>query len=131
MKDIVQLLDDPETTIAVVGATDNPSKYGYVIYRDLKNKGYSVYPVNKQRKTVDGAPAFSTVADLPVTPTIINIVVPPEETASVLRQSLELSLMNVWVQPGAESPQVLTMLQENGFNYLANACIMVKSRLQA
>ena len=98
MKDIAQLLDDPEVTIAVVGATDNSSKYGYVIYRDLKNKGYTVYPVNKQRKTVDGDPAFSTVADLPVTPTIINIVVPPEETTFVLRQCLQLGLRNVWVQ---------------------------------
>jgi predicted CoA-binding protein len=130
MKDIVQLLDEPDVTIAVVGATDNSSKYGRVIYRDLKNKGYAVYPVNKQREMVDGDPAFSTMADLPVTPTIINIVVPPEETTIVLRQCLELGFMNVWVQPGAESPGVLTMLQENGFNYLANACIMVESRLQ-
>jgi len=34
----------------------------------------------------------------------------------------------VWLQPGAESPEALTYLQEEDFNYLANACIMVQSR---
>lgn len=130
MKDIAQILDQPDTTIAVVGATDNPAKYGYVIYRDLKTKGFVVYPVNKLRETVDGDPTFATLADLPEKPTIVNIVVPPEETLLILSQCLGLGLMNVWVQPGAESPSALSMLQENGFNYLANACIMVESRLR-
>jgi predicted CoA-binding protein len=39
--------------------------------------------------------------------------------------------MNVWLQPGAESPEVLEFIQEHGFNYLANACIMVQTRLKA
>ena len=60
MKDILQLLEEPDTTVAVAGATDNPSKYGSVIYRDLKLKGFTVYPVNPHRTTVDGDP--STVA---------------------------------------------------------------------
>ena len=51
MKDILQLLEEPNTTVAVVGATDSPSKYGSVIYRDLKLKGFAVYPVNPNRLT--------------------------------------------------------------------------------
>lgn len=130
MTDIASLLDRPETTVAVVGATDNPSKYGHVIYRDLKRKGFHVYPVNANRSTVDGDPAFPSLSDLPEKPTIVNLVIPPEETIKVLRQCLSLGLMNVWIQPGAEDPHVLTFLQNNGFNYLANACIMVQSRLK-
>ena len=44
--DISRLLQDPATTVAVVGATDNPAKYGAKIYRDLKGKGFTVYAVN-------------------------------------------------------------------------------------
>ncbi len=128
-KDIASLLSDDTTTVAVVGATDNQSKYGYVIYRDLKRKGYRVFPVNKSRATVDSDPAYPDLRSLPVKPTIVNIVVPPPVAASVLRESLELGLSNVWLQPGAESPANLAFLQENGFNYLANACIMVESRI--
>lgn len=129
--DIASLLTEAGTTVAVVGATDNPSKYGYVIYRDLKRKGYRVFAVNPRRSTVDSDPAFNDLQRLPEKPTIVNIVVPPSVAASILKESLKLGLMNVWLQPGAESPENLAFLQENGFNYLANACIMVESRVQA
>ena len=93
MNDIATLLNRDDTTIAVVGATDDPHKYGSVIYRDLKRKGYEVFAVNPNRDTVDGDPAYSSL--------------------------------------GAESPEVMTFLTEHDFNYLANACIMVRSRLRA
>ena len=131
MKDILQLLDEPGTTIAIVGATEDPSKYGYVIYKDLKLKGLTVYPVNSNRSSVDGDKAFKRLEDIPQRPTIVNIGVPPEVTSDILQQCLDLELTNVWLQPGAESPAVMTFLQENNFNYLANACIMVASRLKA
>jgi predicted CoA-binding protein len=128
-KDIASLLSEQNTTVAVVGATDNPSKYGYVIYRDLKRKGYRVFAVNPGRATVDSDPAYADLRKLPEKPTIVNVVVPPAVAASVLKECLELDLLNVWLQPGAESPENLAFLQENGFNYLANACIMVESHV--
>ena len=131
MQDITKLLDEPDVSIAVVGATDNSSKYGHVIYRDLKHKGFTVYPVNPQRTSVDGDPAFPNVGDIPGKPTIVNFVVPPSTTLKVLQQCLDLDLMNAWVQPGAESPEVIAFLQQNSFNYIADACIMVATRLKA
>ena len=131
MQDILSLLAEPGTTIALVGATDNESKYGHTIFLDLKRKGYRVYPVNPRRDTVQGEKAYSKLADIPEPPTIVNFVIPPRFTLHVLKQCLELGLMNVFIQPGAESPEVMEFIQENGFNYLANACIMVESRLMA
>lgn len=130
MEDILGLLEMPDTTVAIVGATDNPDKYGYVIYRDLKRKGFSIFPVNQNRETVDDDTAFKTLAEIPEAPTVVNIVVPPEETLRILQQCLELGLMNVWLQPGTESAANLTFLQEHPFHYLANTCIMVQSRLK-
>jgi len=127
-KDIPALLEEPQTSVAVVGATDDPHKYGAVIYRDLKQKGFPVFPVNPNRRTVDGDPCFATLADLPETPTIVNIVVPPEKTLEVLRACLALGLENIWLQPGAESPETMAFLDEHGLNYLARACIMTQAR---
>ncbi len=131
MNDIATLLHRDDTTVAVVGATDDPAKYGSVIYRDLKQKGFDVFPVNPNRDTVDGDPAFKSLDALPVAPTIVNIVVPPQVTLGVLRGAEALGYRNVWVQPGAESPEVMAYLTEHDFNYLANACIMVQSRVRA
>jgi predicted CoA-binding protein len=131
MDNITRLLAAPGATVAVVGATDNPRKYGAIIYRDLKRKGFGVFPVNPHRRTVDGDRAYASLADLPAAPTVVNFVVPPEETLSVLEQALDLGYLNVWVQPGAESTRVLEYLRDNPFNYLARACIMVDAPLPA
>ena len=56
------------------------------------------------------------------------MVVPPATALEVLVAANRLGYKNVWLQPGAESPEALTYLQEEDFNYLANACIMVQSR---
>jgi uncharacterized protein len=129
MDPLTETLADPEATIAVVGATDNPQKYGSVIYKDLKRKGYRVYPVNPGRDTVDGDTAYATVADLPVAPDIIDLVVPAEVGVKVVRQALDVGYDRIWVQPGAESPELLRLLQESDAEYIADACIMVRSRV--
>jgi predicted CoA-binding protein len=131
MNDIATLLHRDDTSVAVVGASDDPGKYGSVIYRDLKRKGFEVYPVNPNRSTVDGDRAFRSLDSLPVDPTIVNIVVPPQTTLAVLKKAKELGYRNVWVQPGAESPEVMTYLTSHDFNYLANSCIMVRSRVRS
>ena len=127
MTTIPDLLDDPATTVAVVGANDHPRKYGNIIYRDLKAKGFTVFAVNPYRDTVDGDPCYRTVADLPEAPTIVDFVVPPARTLDVLRECKELGYTTVWVQPGAEDDAVLAYLEDEGFTYLANACIMVRA----
>jgi predicted CoA-binding protein len=128
MNSIAELLRDENATVAVVGATDDPRKYGSVIYRDLKRKGFEVFPINPNRPTVDGDPTYPSLAALPAEPTIVNVVVPPKTALDVLVAANRLGYKNVWLQPGAESPEALTYLQVEDFNYLANACIMIQSR---
>lgn len=129
MDPLTQLLADTATSIAVVGATDTPSKYGSVIYRDLKRKGYSVYAVNPNRDTVDGDPAHDTLSDLPAASDIVNLVVPDSVGVEVVTQALGLGYDRIWVQPGAESPELLRLLQESDAEHLAHSCIMVRSRM--
>jgi predicted CoA-binding protein len=127
----LELLSQPGIIIAVVGATDNPDnpdKAGHAIYRDLKSKGYRLFPVNLKRASVDGDRAYPNLRSLPETPDIVNLAVPPEISLTVAQQCLRLGIANLWLQPGAESPEVLEFLQDNGFNYMAGACIMLKTR---
>lgn len=125
---ILDLLEADDPLIAVVGANDNPGKFGHRIYRDLKRKGYRVVPVNPNRASVDGDVCYARLADLPERPDIVNIVIPSAAARRVVDECLALGWRNLWLQPGAETPELLQFLEQNGFNYLANACIMVQSR---
>lgn len=123
-----ELLASPTTTIAVVGATDNPLKFGGKIYRDLKRKGFRVFAVNLTRDTVDGDPAYATLADLPEAPDIIDVVVPPDVGIGIARQANDLGYKRIWYQPGSESAVIIDYLDAHEFEYLAGPCIMVHTR---
>jgi uncharacterized protein len=131
MKDLTSLLSQPGTSIAVIGATDHPSKYGGIIYRDMKRKGFPVFAVNPYRKTVDGDPCWATVKDLPETPTIAVFVVPARRGLKVLEECAEAGIRNIWIQPGAFSPELGDVLEAGDFDWLANACVMVRARVAA
>lgn len=128
MNDLTPLLGQPGTSLAIVGATDRPTKYGGIIYRDLKAKGFPVYAVNPYRETVDGDPCWHSVLDLPETPTIVVLVVPAKRGLGVLEDCAAAGVDNIWIQPGAFSDELRGSLERHGFNWLAEACVMVRAR---
>lgn len=121
------LLEDPTTTIAVVGATDSPGKYGGRIYRNLKSKGFRVFAVNPNRETVDDDRAYASLSDLPARPDIVDLVVPSQVGARVAREAAELEIDHIWVQPGAEGLQLMQALDETKAEHLTGRCIMVEA----
>lgn len=129
MKDLTPLLSEPGTSIAVIGATDHPTKYGGIIYRDMKKKGFPVFAVNPYRETVDGDPCWPTVKDLPEKPTIAVFVIPARRGLKVLEDCAEAGIRNIWIQPGAFSPELESALEAGDFDWLANACVMVRARV--
>jgi uncharacterized protein len=129
MTDLTPLLSEPDASIAVIGATDHPTKYGGIIYRDLKRKGFRVFAVNPYRETVDGDPCWKTVLELPETPTIADFVIPARRGLDVLDECEQAGILNIWLQPGAESPELIEKLEAGPFNWLAHACIMVRASL--
>jgi hypothetical protein len=129
MTDLTPLLSEPGGSIAVIGATDHPNKYGGIIYRDLKRRGFRVFAVNPYRETVDGDPCWKSVTDLPETPTIADFVIPAMPGLQVVDECEQAGILNIWLQPGAESPRLIERLEAGPFNWLAHACIMVRASL--
>jgi len=113
--------------IAVVGASNNPQKYGYRIVKSLLEDGHRVFPVNLKETVILGQPVYKTLADIDHALDIVDIVVPPEVTMSILEQARDLGHRNVWVQPGAENDQVVDFLKQHARDferYVYNDCIM-------
>ncbi len=79
-------LFEPES-IAVVGASESPLKWGFRILFNTLEGGYTgtIYPVNPKRDTILGMRAYSSVTDLPEAPDLAMIVVPPPAVPQALR----------------------------------------------
>ena len=126
---MLDTLENKNNLIALVGASNDPTKYGNKILLDLVKKGYNVAPVNTKEDTIAGIKSYKNVLDLKESPSIINFVVPPSIGFQVTKELVENKFDNFWYQPGAESEKISYFLNENNKNFIDDKCIMVVTRL--
>lgn len=127
-ENIIREFLNKNNIIAVVGASRNPEKYGYKVYKDLKEAGYKVYPINPNASEVLGDKCYPNLETLPVKPDVVNIVVPPNITEKIVKEVKKLSIKRVWMQPGSESEEAIKFCNENKIDVIYGACIMIERR---
>ena len=126
---VLEKLKEKNTSIALIGASNDRSKYGNKIYRDLRNKGYKVTPINPKEKKIEGDRAYSSIEEMKELPDIANFVVPPPVAMKIAQNITNLGIKHLWFQPGSESKELEDWLKNtDGIEYLINACIMVETR---
>ena len=126
---VLQKLKERNTRIALIGASNNPSKFGNQIYRNLRNKGYHIIPINPKENEIEGDKAYASIDMMDKLPDIVNFVVPPQVAIKVAQKAIDLGITHLWFQPGSESNKLEELLRENpDIKYLINSCIMVETR---
>lgn len=113
---------------AVIGATNNKEKFGYKIFKAILEAGYNVYPVNPGVSEILGHKCYEALKDLPITPDVVNVVVPPRVGEQIMKECLELGIKNVWLQPGANAASVVEIAQKSGLNVVDQECVLVELR---
>lgn len=113
-------------TWAVVGATDNPEKFGYKIYKKLKRFGYTVYPVNPRYERVDGDVCYPDLASLPEPVQCVDVVVPPKLAEHSLDAVKAAGIPNIWFQPGTYTPEIVKRAEALGLNAVFTKCVLVE-----
>ncbi len=109
---------------AVVGATPRKDKFGYKIYKALKDHGYSVYPVNPNCDEVDDDKCYPDLMSLPEIPQVVDMVIPPKDAEATIRQAASLGCGIIWFQPGAESDEVISLSSGLGLKVVHHDCVM-------
>ncbi len=110
---------------AIVGASQDPRKFGNMVYFDLRAGGYGVRAVNPNATEVEGDPAWPTLSALPERPDVVDFVTPPEVTARVVEEALALGITRLWFQPGAATPAILERARAAGAT-VVSACAMTE-----
>jgi predicted CoA-binding protein len=126
---LLETLKNKNNLIALVGASNDPKKYGNKILLDLVSKGYNVAPINSKEDTIAGIRSYKNILDLKEPPSIINFVVPPSIGLQITKELVKNNLDNYWYQPGAESEEISSFLNANKKNFIDDKCIMVETRL--
>jgi predicted CoA-binding protein len=108
---------------AVVGANNDLDKYGNIIYRKLKSRGYEVYPVNPKYEKVEGDLCYRDLRSLPRRPEVINMVVSPKRGKAFIEEAAELGIKYIWLQPGTFDDELLQLIANKGLQAV-QACVL-------
>jgi len=123
-----ELLKSKKTRIAVVGASNNPAKYGNIIVLNLLRQGFQVLPVNLRETTIAGLPVYRSLVEVPKPVDIVDVVTPPSVTRRILKDAEAAGIELVWLQDGSFDDAVLAEAAAAPFQTVHHACIMVVSR---
>ncbi len=117
-----------DKTIAVVGVSSNPLKYGYKIFIDLLKNGYKVYGINPNVKSIEGKTIYSDISSLPKKPDMVIMVIPPQAGESIIDECIKLKIEHIWFQPGSDSENLIKKAKENNIK-TTTACFMVSNKI--
>jgi len=78
-------------SVAFLGASSDPIKWGFRILANLVDGGFQgrVYPVNPGKGEILGLKVYESVGDIPETPDLAVIVVPPPSVPRVLKECVD------------------------------------------
>jgi len=113
---------------AVVGATRNVNKYGYKIYKLLKEREYNVIAVNPIYSDIEGDKTEPTLLDIDTKVQCVNIVVPPSKAEKVVEDAIKLKIKYLWFQPGTFTEELIEKAENAGIKVVFYNCILVELR---
>lgn len=111
-------------TIAIIGASSNREKFGNKAVRAFLQQGYDVFPVHPTEQTIEGLKVFRSVADIPCPLDKISLYVPPAVGMKLADEIARKGCKELWLNPGAESPELYEKAQSLGLNPII-ACSIV------
>ena len=113
--------------IAVVGVSRDPATHGgNAIYRRLRERGYQVFAVNPNAKTVEGDPSCADLASIPGGVDGVVLATAPARAESLAKQCHELGIRRVWMHHGpaqtSASPAAIDFCRQNGIAVIPGGC---------
>ncbi|HEU4622964.1 MAG TPA: CoA-binding protein [Burkholderiaceae bacterium] len=112
-------------TIALVGASDKPSRESQRIGHYLIGQGYDVYPVNPNHARVYGRACAATLEELSITPDLVLCFRRCEDMPPIARSAIHLGAPALWMQTGIVNEEVADLAMASGMLVVMDRCIAV------
>jgi uncharacterized protein len=123
--DLEQILRETRT-IAIVGASANPMRASYDIWRYLQAVAdYELYLVNPTITEADGTPVYPSLADLPVVPDLVDVFRRRDHLPEVLADTIAVGAKVLWLQLGLWDEQIARDGEAAGLQVVMDRCIKV------
>lgn len=118
---IAPLLQTPHT-FAIVGASQDPSKYGYEVFETLLRYGHRVLPINPKYKEIGGQTCYPSLADLSQIPDVVLTAAPASLSEKIAETCAALGIQYFWMPPGTETEAALEICKQNNVTAIHRFC---------
>lgn len=115
--------------IAVIGVTQNTEKFGYKIYKRLKQLGYKTYGISPIYKEIEGDLLYTNLKSIPDKIDLIVFVTNPKFTIDYINEGLDLNIEHYWFQPHTYTDEIIELL-ENNHKHHYEKCVLVETQEQ-
>src|SRR3989475_8994439 len=116
-------------TIAVVGASRDPSKAGGSVPEGLQRRGFRIIPINPYAQTLFGERVYRSLLDVPDKIDIVDVFRPSADTPEIARQAAAIGAKALWLQLDIRSPEARRIAESAGLEYVEDECTAVVASL--
>jgi predicted CoA-binding protein len=110
--------------VAVVGASRDRHKFGNKAVRAFRDAGHTVIPINPHETDVEGERTYASVLDVPGPIDMATVYVQPDVALRLLDEFEKKQIPEVWLNPGADDPEVVARARELGVRII-QACSII------
>ena len=110
-------------SFAVIGVSRDEKQFANGIYRELRSRKVTVYPVNPHAAMVEGDRCYPDLSSLPSPVEAALVFLPRPKVLEVLPEALRCGIRKVWLQQGTESPAAVEFCATNGITVVAGECV--------
>jgi predicted CoA-binding protein len=115
------------TSIAIVGASDKPSRASYFVATYLlSSTRFKVYFVNPVVDTILGQPVYKSLADLPEVPDLVEVFRKHDDLPGVLDEAIAVGAKTIWLQLGSWHEGVAEKGEAAGLNVVMDRCVKIE-----
>lgn len=112
------------STVAVLGASDNPERTAFQALTRLLEQHHEVIPVSPKGGEIAGRPVATALGQIDRDVDTVTMYIGPDRQAAVAEELIALRPRRVIFNPGTENPDLYPRLRDAGIE-VQEACTLV------
>ncbi len=111
-------------SIAVIGASSNPSRDSNKVIKFLIDRGYEVFPINPKEKNnkIYGKKFFSDLSEINEKIDMVDIFRAKDHVLKITEDSIKAGINIIWTQEGIIDEKSETIAKNAGVTFVMNEC---------
>ncbi len=111
-------------TIAMVGASNDKTKFSYGVLRVLHETGYEMLPVNPSLAglKIRGLKVFPSLSSINKNVDMVQVFRKAEDLPAVAKEAVEIGAKVLWGQIGVKHPEAAKIAEDAGMKVVMNRC---------